>query len=97
MEIEKMTDYRLIERFFYEARRNAFLVSFFYFIAGVAGLGALTMFPPELGIAIPILGGVWIVTLTLIFLSLIWVLYRPIAEITKMVDRLFDELTKEEQ
>ena len=95
-EIEKMTvNHQQLERFFYEARRNAFLVSFFYFIGSVAGLGALTMLDPELGIIIPILGGVWIIALTIIFLYLTRMLFQLTEKVTKMMDTLFAEIMKE--
>lgn len=98
MELREMTiDYRQLERFFHEARRNAFLVSFFYFIGSVAGLGVLIMLDPELGIAIPILGGLLIAAFTFIFLLVLHVFSRPIVEITEMIGNLFDEIAKEEK
>ena len=98
MEIRKMTiDYRQLERFFHEARRNAFLVSFFYFFGSVAGLGVLIMLDPELGIAIPILGFVWIAALTFIFLLVLHVFSRPIAKVTEMIDSFFDKIMVDEQ
>ena len=92
-----MSSHRLLERFFYEARRNAFLVSFFYFIGAVAGLGALTMLDPELGVVIPILGGVWTVALTAVFLLLIHRMHQPLAQIIEVTNEFFAGIMRDEE
>ena len=97
MEIGKMSNHRFLERFFYEARRNAFLVSFCYFIGSVAGLGVLTMLDPELGIIILVLGCVWMVTITLVFLLLIRRIHQPLAEIKGIMNEFFAGIMKEDE
>jgi len=92
-----MNEHKLLERFFYEARRNAFLVSFFYFIGGMTGLGALTMLDPELGTVILILGGVWIVALTTVFLFLIHRMHQPLAEIKTITNEFFAGIMRDEE
>lgn len=97
MEIGKMSNHRLLERFFYEARRNAFLVSFFYFIGSIAGLGVLTMLDPELGLIILVLGCVWTVGLAAVFLFLIHRIHQPLAEIMKITNEFFAGVMRDEE
>ena len=92
-----MNDHQLLERFFLEARRNVFVISFFYFIGGIAGLGVLTVLDAELGIIILVLGCVWMVTITLVFLLLIRRIHQPLAEIKGIMNEFFAGIMKEDE
>jgi hypothetical protein len=72
-------------------------VSLFYFIGGMAGLGVLTVLDPELGVIILILGCVWMVGITLVFLLLIHRIHQPLAEIKGITNEFFAGIMKEDE
>ena len=90
-------EHQLLESFFLEARRNVFVISFFYFIGGIAGLGVLTVLDPELGLIILVLGCVWMVSITLVFLLLIHRTHQPLAEIIKITNEFFAGIMDDEE
>lgn len=90
-------EHQLLESLFLEARRNVFVISFFYFIGGIAGLGVLTVLDPELGIIILVLGCVWMISITVVFLLLIRRIHQPLAEIKEITNEFFAGIMEDEE